>query len=261
MKSKRYARFFYITGFQIRQPFQIRNKTIRFLHWIFIKTHLFFLFRCLEFTLHLTKVFSWVGWSCRSSMFSGQNTILNRKHKVSTPLSFTGTYWSVSSFVKYSFDITHAMCFLKIRFSVCSYFHNVGKGKQWKPSWGSAPEGGQFWKNWSPRGRPPLSSFITARHRFEGNWHSFHDTAQTPGQTLAVPSTVPLSRASLPAFLLWTSSNLLKPFLKVPGQEATVTSLCVAQSWKPCPFHIVVQTLSCQRGHRNCFWSLVETSG
>lgn len=49
LKSKLYPRFFYITGFQIRQPFQIRNKIIYFLYWIFIKTHLFFLFRFVEF--------------------------------------------------------------------------------------------------------------------------------------------------------------------------------------------------------------------
>lgn len=60
-KPKLYARFFYITGFQISQPYQIRNKIIYSLHWVFMKTHLFFRFIFFEFTSHLTKVFSWVG--------------------------------------------------------------------------------------------------------------------------------------------------------------------------------------------------------
>lgn len=59
-KSKLYARFFFITGFQISPPYQIRNKILFFTR-VFIKTHLFFRFIFFAFTSHLTKIFSWVG--------------------------------------------------------------------------------------------------------------------------------------------------------------------------------------------------------
>lgn len=92
LKSKLYLNFMqnslYNFGCQIRQVFQIRNEIICFLHWVSIKAHLVFCFSLLEFLSHLTKIFSWVGWSCGSSMFSEQNIILNRKHKANTALSF-----------------------------------------------------------------------------------------------------------------------------------------------------------------------------
>lgn len=51
----------YNFGFQIRQLFQIRKKIIYSLHWVLIKAHVFIRFSFLEVTLHLTKLFSWVG--------------------------------------------------------------------------------------------------------------------------------------------------------------------------------------------------------
>lgn len=78
--SKLYLNFMqnslYNFGCQIRQVFQIRNEIICSLHWVSIKAHSVFCFSFLEFLSHLTKIFSWVGCSCWSSMFSEQNVIL-----------------------------------------------------------------------------------------------------------------------------------------------------------------------------------------
>lgn len=73
----------------------MRSKIIYSSHWVFVKAHLIFLFNFVEFTSHLTKVFSWLGWSCRPSVFSEQNVILNRKqskHSINFKMELTEVF-------------------------------------------------------------------------------------------------------------------------------------------------------------------------
>lgn len=82
----------------------------------------------------------------------------------------------------------------------------------------------------------------TAHQRFESNNCFFHYMTLSPRQTFALSSAVPHRQASLPAFLLWTHSSLSIAFLKVPGHEATVTSICLAQLYKPAlPSYLIFQ--------------------
>lgn len=97
-------------------------------------------------------------------------------------------------------------------------------------------------KNSKSWGSPALFCLIQLIKDLRVNNCFFHYMTLSPRQTFALSSAVPHRQASLPAFLLWTHSSLLIAFLKVPGHEATVTSICLAQHYKPAlPSYLIFQ--------------------
>lgn len=69
----------------------------------------------------------------------------------------------------------------------------------------------------SPRGCS-FSALTTAHQRFDGDYCSFPCTALTPGQTFAVPSTVPTGQAALPSLPSLDRLQFARAVLKGPWE-------------------------------------------